>query len=72
MKFTVVTILPELVEPALAAGVVGWARDAGTIANAREAIFIYVINGLLWGIVYGGFGYLIDCWRRLRGRSTVN
>lgn len=32
MRFTVVTILPELIEPALAAGVVGRARDAGTIA----------------------------------------
>src|SRR6185295_17835920 len=32
MKFTVVTILPELIEPALAAGVVGRARDAGAIA----------------------------------------
>jgi tRNA (guanine37-N1)-methyltransferase len=31
VKFTVVTILPELVEPALAAGVVGRAREAGTI-----------------------------------------
>jgi tRNA (guanine37-N1)-methyltransferase len=32
MRFTVVTILPELIEPALAAGVVGRARAAGTIA----------------------------------------
>ena len=32
MKFTVVTILPELVEPALVAGVVGRAREAGVIA----------------------------------------
>lgn len=32
MRFTVVTILPELIEPALAAGVVGRARDAGAIA----------------------------------------
>ena len=32
MKFTVITILPELVEPALAAGVVGRANEAGTIA----------------------------------------
>ena len=32
MKFTVVTILPELIEPALAAGVVGRARTAGTIS----------------------------------------
>jgi len=32
MKFTVVTILPELIEPALAAGVVGRAREAGVIA----------------------------------------
>ena len=32
MRFTVVTILPELIEPALAAGVVGRAREAGTIA----------------------------------------
>jgi len=32
MKFTVVTILPELVEPALAAGVVGRAREAGVIS----------------------------------------
>ncbi len=31
MKFSVVTILPELIEPALAAGVVGRARDAGVI-----------------------------------------
>jgi tRNA (guanine37-N1)-methyltransferase len=31
MRFTVVTILPELIEPALAAGVVGRAREAGTI-----------------------------------------
>src|SRR6185436_15211177 len=40
MKFTVVTILPELIEPALAAGVVGRAREAGTITvatiNPRE------------------------------------
>jgi tRNA (guanine37-N1)-methyltransferase len=34
MKFTVVTILPELVEGALAAGVVGRAREAGTIEVA--------------------------------------
>ena len=34
MRFTVVTILPELIEPALAAGVVGRAREAGTIAVA--------------------------------------
>ncbi len=31
MKFTVVTILPELIEPALTAGVVGRAREAGVI-----------------------------------------
>src|SRR5205814_2383016 len=34
MKFTVVTILPELVEGALTAGVVAAARKAGTIAVA--------------------------------------
>src|SRR5689334_10979856 len=34
MKFTVVTILPELIEPALAAGVVGRAREAGVIEVA--------------------------------------
>jgi tRNA (guanine37-N1)-methyltransferase len=34
VRFTVVTILPELIEPALAAGVVGRAREAGTIAVA--------------------------------------
>ncbi len=34
MRFTVVTILPELIEPALAAGVVGRARDAGVIEVA--------------------------------------
>src|SRR5262249_38246792 len=34
MRFTVVTILPELIEPALAAGVVGRAREAGVIAVA--------------------------------------
>ena len=32
MKFTVVTILPELIVPALTAGVVGRAREAGVIA----------------------------------------
>ncbi|HET9993581.1 MAG TPA: tRNA (guanosine(37)-N1)-methyltransferase TrmD [Kofleriaceae bacterium] len=31
MKFTVITILPELIEPALTAGVVGRAKQAGTI-----------------------------------------
>ncbi len=31
MKFSVVTILPELIEPALSAGVVGRAREAGVI-----------------------------------------
>ncbi|HEY6033101.1 MAG TPA: tRNA (guanosine(37)-N1)-methyltransferase TrmD, partial [Kofleriaceae bacterium] len=31
MKFTVVTLLPELIEPALTAGVVGRAKQAGTI-----------------------------------------
>ena len=31
MRFSVVTILPELIEPALTAGVVGRAREAGTI-----------------------------------------
>ena len=31
MRFTVVTILPELIEPALTAGVVGRAREAGVI-----------------------------------------
>jgi tRNA (guanine37-N1)-methyltransferase len=31
MKFTVVTLLPELIEPALAAGVVGRARETGVI-----------------------------------------
>ena len=31
MKFTVVTILPELIEPSLSAGVVGRAREAGII-----------------------------------------
>ncbi|HEU0033608.1 MAG TPA: tRNA (guanosine(37)-N1)-methyltransferase TrmD [Kofleriaceae bacterium] len=31
MRFTVVTILPELIEPALGAGVVGRAREAGVI-----------------------------------------
>ncbi|MBA2544233.1 MAG: tRNA (guanosine(37)-N1)-methyltransferase TrmD [Deltaproteobacteria bacterium] len=34
MKFTVVTILPELIEPSFAAGVVGRAREAGTITVA--------------------------------------
>jgi tRNA (guanine37-N1)-methyltransferase len=34
VRFTVVTILPELIEPALAAGVVGRAREAGTITVA--------------------------------------
>ena len=34
MRFTVVTILPELVEPALVAGVVGRAVKAGTISVA--------------------------------------
>ncbi|HEY4175378.1 MAG TPA: tRNA (guanosine(37)-N1)-methyltransferase TrmD [Kofleriaceae bacterium] len=34
MKFSVVTILPELVEPSFAAGVVGRAREAGLITVA--------------------------------------
>ena len=42
MKFTVVTILPELIEPALTAGVVGRAREAGIVTypvhSRRQAI----------------------------------
>ena len=34
MRFTVVTILPELIEPSLGAGVVGRAREAGVIEVA--------------------------------------
>jgi tRNA (guanine37-N1)-methyltransferase len=34
MKFTVITVLPELIAPAFAAGVVGRARDAGIIEVA--------------------------------------
>ena len=40
MKFTVVTILPELIEPALTAGVVGRARrparSRSTTVNPRD------------------------------------
>ena len=40
MKFTIVTLLPELIEPALAAGVVGRARETGVFEvatiNPRE------------------------------------
>jgi tRNA (guanine37-N1)-methyltransferase len=36
VKFTVVTILPELIEPSLGAGVVGRAREAGVIEVATQ------------------------------------
>jgi tRNA (guanine37-N1)-methyltransferase len=36
MKFTVVTIWPELIEPTLSAGVVGRAREAGVISVATQ------------------------------------
>src|SRR5438093_839832 len=37
MRFTVVTILPELIEPSLAAGVVGRAREAGVLGEPASA-----------------------------------
>lgn len=56
MKFTVVTILPELILPALAAGVVGRAVEAGTIAvatvNPRD--FVHDRHRTVDDTPYGG------------------
>lgn len=35
-------------------------RDAHTVVTVRESIVIDAINGLCWGLVYGGLGYLMD------------
>ena len=47
MKFTVVTILPELIEPALAAGVVGRAREAGVIVGCGSDVGVFA-HGENW------------------------
>ncbi|MFT3698946.1 MAG: tRNA (guanosine(37)-N1)-methyltransferase TrmD [Kofleriaceae bacterium] len=56
MKFTVITILPELIEPALTAGVVGRAKQAGTIDVAcitpRE--FVHDVHKTVDDKPYGG------------------
>lgn len=56
MKFTVITILPELIEPALTAGVVGRAKQAGTIEVAcitpRE--FVHDVHKTVDDKPYGG------------------
>ena len=56
MKFTVVTILPELVEPALAAGVVGRAREAGviTVATVSPRDFTHDRHRTVDDTPYGG------------------
>jgi tRNA (guanine37-N1)-methyltransferase len=56
MKFTVVTILPELIEPALAAGVVGRAREAGIIevATVQPRDFTHDRHRTVDDTPYGG------------------
>jgi tRNA (guanine37-N1)-methyltransferase len=56
MKFTVVTILPELIEPALAAGVVGRAREAGvfTVATVNPRDFTIDRHRTVDDTPYGG------------------
>lgn len=41
-------------------------RDPRTIVNAQQYVTIDIINGLCWGVFYGGLGYLIDRWRGRR------
>lgn len=56
MKFTVITILPELIEPALTAGVVGRAREAGkiTVATITPRDFTHDRHRTVDDTPYGG------------------
>jgi tRNA (guanine37-N1)-methyltransferase len=56
VRFTVVTILPELVEPALAGGVVGRARTAGVIevATINPRDFVHDRHRTVDDTPYGG------------------
>jgi len=56
MKFTVVTILPELIEPALTAGVVGRAREAGviTVSSINPRDFTHDRHRTVDDTPYGG------------------
>jgi tRNA (guanine37-N1)-methyltransferase len=56
MNFTVVTLLPELIEPALAAGVVGRGRDAGllTVATVNPREFTHDKHRTVDDTPYGG------------------
>ena len=38
-------------------------RKPGEIVTVLENVIIVLINGLCWGVIYGGAGYLIDRWR---------
>jgi hypothetical protein len=35
-------------------------RDAHTVVNEQEHVTMEVINGLMWGIVYGALGHFLD------------
>ncbi len=35
-------------------------RDAHTVVNEQEHVTMEVINGLIWGIVYGALGHFLD------------
>ena len=56
MKFTVVTILPELIEPALVAGVVGRAREAKviTVETVNPRAFVHDKHRTVDDTPYGG------------------
>jgi tRNA (guanine37-N1)-methyltransferase len=56
VRFTVVTILPELIEPSLAAGVVGRARDAKLIdvATITPRDFVHDVHRTVDDKPYGG------------------
>ena len=56
MKFTIVTLLPELIEPALAAGVVGRARETGVfeVATVNPRDFTHDKHRTVDDTPYGG------------------
>ncbi len=47
-------------------------RESGKVVRGNEHLVIGMINGLVWGVVYGVIGFGIDKYRKARQLNTGN
>ena len=43
---------------------------SGVVTTTSSNVIIAFINGIIWGIIYGALGYLIDKYRKYRKNSN--